>query len=79
MNSPLKFKVYEYLKEAKHATDEQLLEFLNKNGGCSKNELNKALMQLEILGLVSIRWVAKEKRRVEVIETPAPESSTQTS
>lgn len=77
MNSPLKFKVYEYLKEVKHATDEQLLEFLNKNGTCSMNELNKAMMQLEILGLVNIRWVAKEKRRVEVVETPAPESSTQ--
>ncbi len=76
MNSPLKFKVYEYLKDVKHATDEQLFEFLNKNGGCSKNELNKVLMQLEILGLVSIRWVAKEKRRVEVIEAPTPESST---
>jgi len=76
MNSPLKYKVYEYLKEAKHATDEQILGYLEKNGGCSMNELNKVLMQLEILGLVNIRWVAKEKRRVEVIEPPTTESST---
>ena len=27
-------------------------------------------MDLEILGVVSIRWVAKEKRRVEFVETP---------
>jgi len=25
-------------------------------------------MQLEILGLVSVRWVAKDKRRLEVVE-----------
>jgi hypothetical protein len=36
----------------------------------SVNELNKVLLHLEILGLVSIRWIAKEKRRIEVVEKP---------
>lgn len=79
MNSHLKYRAYEFLKAEKHATDDELAEFLNKNGSCSKNELNKVLMQLEILGLVNISWAAKEKRRVEIVESAQPEMSTQAS
>ena len=62
------------MKEKKSATDDDLLEALNKNGSkCSPDELDKVLMQLEILGLVSIRWVSKDKRRVELQEKPAEE------
>jgi len=72
MRAPLKFTAYEWLKEEKSASDEELLAALNKNGNkCSVNELNKVLMHLEILGLVSIRWIAKEKRRIEVVEKPS--------
>ena len=71
MRAPLKFTAYEWLKEEKSASDEELLAALNKNGNkCSVNELNKVLLHLEILGLVSIRWIAKEKRRIEVVEKP---------
>ncbi len=74
MRAPLKFTAYEWLKEEKSASDEELLAALNKNGNkCSVNELNKVLLQLEILGLVSIRWIAKEKRRIEVLERPPEE------
>jgi len=62
--------VTEFVKEKKAATDDEILEFLNKSGSCSINELNKCLMDLEILGTITVRWVAKEKRRVEFIETP---------
>jgi hypothetical protein len=68
---PIRFAVYELLKEKKHATDEELLGILEKNGGYSVHELNKALLDLEILGLVTVRWVAKEKRRIELVETTA--------
>ena len=69
MRYPLRYAAFEWLKEKKAATDAELLEALNKNGGkCSPEELNKILMQLEILGLVSIRWVGKDKRRLEVLE-----------
>ena len=67
---PLRFQVLEFVKEKKAATDDEILDSLNKSGACSMNELNKCLMDLEILGAVSIRWVAKEKRRVEFVETP---------
>jgi hypothetical protein len=69
MRSPLRYAAFEWLKEKKNATDNELLEALNKNGGrCSTDELNKMLMQLEILGLITVRWVAKDKRRLEVVE-----------
>ena len=70
MKPPLRFQVIEFVKEKKATTDDEILEFLNESGACSINELNKCLMDLEILGLISVRWVAKEKRRVEFIDTP---------
>jgi hypothetical protein len=71
MRYPMRFAAYEWAKEKKSTTDEDMLEALNKNGSkCSPDELDKALMQLEILGLVTVRWVSKEKRRIEVVERP---------
>ncbi len=71
MRPPLRFALYELIKEKKHATDEELLEVLGKGESYSMNELNKALLDLEILGSITVRWVAKEKRRVEFVETAA--------
>lgn len=72
---PLRYVAYEWLKEKKSSTDDDLLEALNKNGSkCSPDELNKLLMQLEILGLITVRWVSKEKRRIEVVEAPTEEA-----
>jgi hypothetical protein len=72
---PLRYAAFEWVKEKKSATDDDLLEAMNKNGGkCSPDELDKLLMQLEILGLVTIRWVSKDKRRIEVVEKPAEET-----
>ncbi|MDV3277680.1 MAG: hypothetical protein LYZ69_04345 [Nitrososphaerales archaeon] len=74
MKYPLRYAAFEWLKEKKNSTDGDLLEALNKNGTkCSPDELNKVLMQLEILGLISVRWVGKDKRRLEVLEKPEEE------
>ena len=70
MKPPLRYNVFEYIKDKKAATDDEILDFINKSDSYSVHELNKCLMDLEILGAVSIRWVAKEKRRVEFVETP---------
>ncbi len=71
MKPPLRFAVYELVKEKKHATDDEILTILNKTETYSMHELNKALLDLEILGTISVRWVAKEKRRVEFVEAAA--------
>jgi len=74
MRYPLTYAAFEWIKEKKSTTDDDLLEALNKNGNrCSPGELDKLLMKLEILGLVSIRWVAKDKRRIEFQEKTAEE------
>jgi DNA-binding PadR family transcriptional regulator len=75
MRYPLRYAAFEWIKEKKSTTDDDLIEALNKNGSkCSPDELDKLLMQLEILGLVTIRWVAKDKRRVEMVEKPTEEA-----
>jgi hypothetical protein len=75
MRFQLRYAAFEWVKEKKSSTDDDLLEALNKNGSkCSPDELNKLLMQLEILGLITIRWVAKDKRRIEVVEKPTEEA-----
>ena len=33
----------------------------------SESEFNKVLLDLEIMGLISVSWVTKENRRVEAI------------
>ena len=74
MKFPLRYAAFEWLKEKKSATDDDLFEALNKNGGkCSPDELDKILMQLEIIGLITIRWVSKDKRRIEFQEKPPEE------
>ncbi|MDA4113794.1 MAG: hypothetical protein OK474_07090 [Thaumarchaeota archaeon] len=70
MKPPLRYQVLEFVKEKKAATDDEIMDYLKKSDTYSIHELNKCLMDLEILGVVSIRWVAKEKRRVEFVETP---------
>lgn len=71
MQYPLRSAVFEWVKEKKSCTDDMLLEAMNRNGRfCSPDELNKILMQLEILGLVTVGWVSKGKRRIEAV-TPS--------
>jgi DNA-binding PadR family transcriptional regulator len=75
MRYPLRYAAFEWIKEKKSTTDDDLIEALNKNGNkCSPDELDKLLMQLEILGLVTIRWVAKDKRRIEMVDKPTGEA-----
>ena len=74
MRYPLRYAAFEWLKQKKSGIDDDLLEALNKNGNrCSPDELDKILMNLEILGLITVRWVSKDKRRIEVVEKPSEE------
>lgn len=74
MKPPLKNVIYEKIKQAKNITDADLLNDLNKNGfDIAMSTLNRILLKLEILGLISVTWVGKDKRRIEVIEQPQSE------
>lgn len=69
MKPPLKNVVYEKIKQAKNITDVDLLNDLNKSGfDVTMSTLNRILLKLEILGLISVTWLSKDKRRIEAVE-----------
>jgi hypothetical protein len=65
---PLRNIVNEKMKQNDNMTDKELLAELQRDGeDVSMRDLNKVLMQLEILGLVTLRWQTKDTRRIEVV------------
>lgn len=68
MRYPLKNLVYEKLKQQNNILDVDLLNELKKeDSNITIKALNKTLLNLEIMGLVSVRWVRKDARRIEII------------
>lgn len=66
MNYPLRNLIYEKIKQAGNMTDAELINILSKDGvPITEPELDKALLDLEIYGLVRVSWVTKDKRRIE--------------
>lgn len=66
MNYPLRNLIYEKIKQADNMTDAELINILTKEGvPITEAELEKALLDLEIYGLVRVSWVTKDKRRIE--------------
>ena len=71
MRYSLRNYVYEKVKQVNNIVDIDLLNEMNKGGvGISMAQLNKILLKLEILGLVTVRWIGKDKRRIELILPP---------
>lgn len=67
MVNVLRNRVYEKIKSSGNIIDTELLEALKKDGvEITMRDLNKALFHLEILNMVSVRWMGKEKRRIEI-------------
>jgi Fe2+ or Zn2+ uptake regulation protein len=69
MKYPLRNIVFEKMKASDNMTDKELLTALQRDGeDISMRDLNKVLMQLEILGLITIRWQTKDTRRIETVK-----------
>jgi hypothetical protein len=69
LNLPLQNTIYEKLKEHKNMLDAELLNELKKeNSEIAYKDMNRALLKLEIMNLVSVRWVRKDTKRIEIIE-----------
>ena len=69
MKYPLRNIVYEKMKQDENTTDKDLLTELQRDGeDVSMRDLNKVLMQLEILGLITVRWQTKDARRIELVK-----------
>ena len=66
MKYPLRNLIYEKIKQAGNMTDAELINILTKDGvSITEEDLDKALLDLEIYGLVRVSWVTKDKRRIE--------------
>jgi len=66
---PLKNVIYDLIKSKKNTTDVELIKLLKKqNIETSKNDINKVLLHLEILNLISVRWMGKNSKRIELSE-----------
>ena len=68
MAIPIRNQVLEVIKQKESLTDKELEKLLTKGGvEITESEFNKVLLDLEIMGLISVSWVTKENRRVEIV------------
>ena len=66
---PLKNVIYDIIKSEKNTTDDELIKLLKKqNIETSRNDINKILLHLEIMNLISVRWIGKNSKRIELYE-----------
>ena len=73
---PLKNVVYDVIKSEKNTTDDELIKLLKKqNIETSRNDLNKILLLLEIMNLISVRWMGKNSKRIELFESNDQQSN----
>ena len=64
---PLKNIIYEKINNMKYTTDKELLKVLLKEKlDVSQKDVNKILLHLEIMNLISVRWDGKDKKRIEI-------------
>ena len=58
----------EKIEEKGFITDKTLVKSLVKDGYHISDEVfNKTLLDMEIMGLVSVNWITKDTRRIEII------------
>ena len=64
----------EKIKESGSVTDKTLARSLTKDGYNMSDDLfNKTLLDMEIMGLVTINWLTKDTRRIEIISVQEEE------
>ena len=68
MAIPLKNVIFEEIKQHGSLTDVELSKALIKNGFViAQDRFNKLLLDLEIMGLINVSWITKDKRRIEIV------------
>jgi len=66
--------VMEKIKESGSITDKSLAKSLAKDGYNMSDDLfNKTLLDMEIMGLVTVSWFTKDTRRIEIISIQVEE------
>ena len=73
MAIPIRNTVFDKIKEANRLTDVELFKSLVKDGhAIADDRFNKILLDLEILGLITVSWITKDERRIEVVVVEKP-------
>ena len=68
MTIPIRNTVFDKIKEVNRLTDVELFKSLVKDGHViADDRFNKILLDLEILGLITVSWITKDERRIEVV------------
>jgi hypothetical protein len=68
MAIPIRNTVFDKIKEANRLTDVELFKSLVKDGHViAEDRFNKILLDLEILGLITVSWITKDERRIEIV------------
>ena len=74
MTIPIKNKILEKIKESDSLTDKELSKLLVKNEIIlPDSEFNKILLDLEIMGLITVTWMTKDTKRIEVVSVTKEE------
>ena len=75
MAVPMRNTIYDIISEAGSLTDEDLAKSLLKaDHNVPPDRLNKALLDLEIAGLITVTWFAKDTRKIDVVMTEPDEA-----
>ena len=65
---PLRNLMLDKIKENGSLTDSELSKRLAKDGFIiAEDRFNKLLLDLEIMGLITVSWLTKDTRRIEVL------------
>jgi len=68
MGIPIRNHVLDAIKQKESYTDKELLKLLVKDEtAVTESKFNKVLLDLEIMGLISVSWVTKDSRRIEAV------------
>lgn len=63
-----KNSIFEKIKQETSLTDKELFKSVTKSGiVLSNTEFEKILLDLEITGLITVSWLTKDTRRIEII------------
>lgn len=74
MSYPKRTIVFEKIKQYGNITDQELINSLSKDDIITlEDDLNKILLDLEIYGLIQVTWIAKDKKRIEIVNQNKPD------
>jgi hypothetical protein len=78
----IKYKdlVLEKIKESTTITDKVLYKKLTSDGHVmSEGFFNQVLLDLEIMGLITVSWITKDTRRIEIVSNQEEEDEIENS